>query len=58
VDFRQTIELRSRLAAKGVKVDDLVLPDEVHDSLLWRSWVKTAKAAADFFEQTLKPPQR
>ena len=54
VDFRQTIELRSRLAAKGVKVEDLVLPDEVHDSLLWRSWVKTAKAAADFFEQTLK----
>jgi len=58
VDFRQTIELRSRLAAKGVKVDDLVLPDEVHDSPLWRSWGKTAKAAADFFEQILKPPQR
>ncbi len=58
VDFRQTIELRSRLAAKGVKVEELVLPDEVHDSLLWRSWVKTAKAAADFFEQTLKPQQQ
>ncbi len=55
VDFRQTIELRSRLVAKGVKVEDVVLPDEVHDSLLWRSWVKTAKAAADFFDQTLKP---
>jgi dipeptidyl aminopeptidase/acylaminoacyl peptidase len=54
VDFRQTIELRSRLVAKGIKVEDLVLPDEVHDSLLWRSWVKTAKAAADFFEDTLK----
>jgi len=58
VDFRQTIELRARLVAKGVKVEELVLPDEVHDSLLWRSWVKTAKAAADFFEQTLKPLQR
>jgi dipeptidyl aminopeptidase/acylaminoacyl peptidase len=54
VDFRQTIELRSRLVAKGVKVEDLVLPDEVHDSLLWRSWVTTARAAADFFEETLK----
>jgi dipeptidyl aminopeptidase/acylaminoacyl peptidase len=54
VDFRQTIELRARLVAKGIKVEDLVLPDEVHDSLLWRSWVKTAKAAADFFEETLK----
>jgi dipeptidyl aminopeptidase/acylaminoacyl peptidase len=58
VDFRQTIELRARLVAKGVKVDELVLPDEVHDSLLWRSWTKTAAAAAAFFEQTLKPPQR
>jgi len=58
VDFRQTIELRSRLVAKGVKVEEVVLPDEVHDSLLWRSWVKTARAAADFFETTLKPPQR
>ncbi len=55
VDFRQTIDLRARLAAKGVKVEDVVLPDEVHDSLLWRSWVKTATAAADFFEETLKP---
>lgn len=54
VDFRQTIDLRSRLAAKGVKVEDLVLPDEVHDSLLWRSWVKTATAAASFFDETLK----
>ncbi|HUK36941.1 MAG TPA: prolyl oligopeptidase family serine peptidase [Vicinamibacterales bacterium] len=54
VDFRQTIELRSRLVAKGVKVEDLVLPDEVHDSLLWRSWVKTASAAGDFFDETLK----
>jgi dipeptidyl aminopeptidase/acylaminoacyl peptidase len=58
VDFRQTIELRARLVAKGIKVEELVLPDEVHDSLLWRSWTKTASAAAAFFEQTLKPPQR
>ena len=54
VDFRQTIELRARLVAKGVKVEDLVLPDEVHDSLLWRSWIRTATAAADFFDDTLK----
>ena len=38
-----------------MKVDEVVLPDEVHDSLLWRSWVKTAAAATAFFEQTLKP---
>jgi len=55
VDFRQTIDLRGRLVAKGVKVEELVLPDEVHDPLLWRSWTKTAAAAADFFERVLKP---
>jgi len=54
VDFRQTIELRSRLVAKGVKVEERVLPDEVHDALLWRSWIATAKATADFFDETLK----
>jgi len=54
VDFRQTIDLRARLVAKGVKVEEMVLPDEVHDSLLWRSWKKTAAAAADFFDETLK----
>ncbi len=54
VDFRQTIELRARLAAKGVRVDELVLPDEVHDALLWRSWVRTAAVAAAFFDDTLK----
>jgi dipeptidyl aminopeptidase/acylaminoacyl peptidase len=54
VDFRQTIELRARLVAKGVKAEDVVLPDEVHDSLLWRSWIRTAAAAAGFFDDTLK----
>jgi dipeptidyl aminopeptidase/acylaminoacyl peptidase len=59
VDFRQTIDLRSRLVSKGVRVEELVLPDEVHDSLLWRSWKATAAAAAEFFENTLSvsPPR-
>ena len=42
---------RARLVAKGVRVEELVLPDEVHDSLLWRSWIRTATAAAEFFER-------
>src|SRR5205823_10397024 len=35
VDFHQTVDLERRLLAKGVKVESLVLPDDVHDSLLW-----------------------
>jgi dipeptidyl aminopeptidase/acylaminoacyl peptidase len=58
VDFRQTIDLRARLVAKGVRVEELVLPDEVHDSLLWRSWTAAATAAAEFFESALSMTPR
>jgi dipeptidyl aminopeptidase/acylaminoacyl peptidase len=54
VDFRQTVDLGRRLRDKGVKVDELVLPDDVHDSLLWRNWTQTISAMAEFFERTLK----
>jgi len=53
VEFRQTIDLSRRLAEKGVHVEELVLPDDVHDALLWRNWRRSAAATADFFERTL-----
>jgi dipeptidyl aminopeptidase/acylaminoacyl peptidase len=55
VDFRQTIDLKQRLLEKGVRAEELVLPDEVHDSLLWRSWNTAISAMAQFFERTLQP---
>jgi dipeptidyl aminopeptidase/acylaminoacyl peptidase len=55
VDFRQTIDLGRRLKEKGVKVEELVLPDDVHDPLLWRNWTQSMSAAAEFFERTLQP---
>jgi dipeptidyl aminopeptidase/acylaminoacyl peptidase len=54
VDFRQSIDLKQRLLEKGVKVEELVLPDDVHDSLLWRNWVSSITAMAQFFERNLK----
>jgi dipeptidyl aminopeptidase/acylaminoacyl peptidase len=54
VDFRQTIDLKQRLLEKGVTVEELVLPDEVHDSLMWRSWTSAVSAMAQFFERTLQ----
>jgi dipeptidyl aminopeptidase/acylaminoacyl peptidase len=53
VDFHQTVDIERRLLAKGVKVETLVLPDDVHDSLLWRNWTKSVSAMADFFERML-----
>lgn len=54
VDFRQTIDLKRRLEEKGVHVEELVLPDDVHDSLLWRNWVASIRAMSEFFEKTLQ----
>jgi dipeptidyl aminopeptidase/acylaminoacyl peptidase len=31
-----------------------VFPDEVHDFLMWRSWVKAYKAEAEYFDRKLK----
>jgi dipeptidyl aminopeptidase/acylaminoacyl peptidase len=55
VDFHQTVDLERRLVEKGVKVENLVLPDDVHDSLLWRNWKVSITAMAEFFERTLQP---
>jgi dipeptidyl aminopeptidase/acylaminoacyl peptidase len=53
VDFRQTIDLGRRLRDKGVKVEELVLTDDVHDPLLWNNWKRTFAATGEFFERTL-----
>jgi dipeptidyl aminopeptidase/acylaminoacyl peptidase len=54
VDFHQSVDLKRRLLEKGVKVEELVLPDDVHDSLLWRNWKSSITAMALFFEQNLR----
>jgi dipeptidyl aminopeptidase/acylaminoacyl peptidase len=54
VEFHQSVDLKRRLLDKGVKVEELVLPDDVHDSLLWRHWKSSITAMADFFEKNLK----
>jgi len=33
------------------------LPDDVHDSLLWRNWKSSITAMAGFFEATLGKKQ-
>ena len=32
VDFHQTVDLKQRLLAQGVAVDELVIPDDIHAS--------------------------
>jgi dipeptidyl aminopeptidase/acylaminoacyl peptidase len=38
-------------------VEQLIFPDEVHDFLLHRNWIRAYRAAADFFDRFLKGSQ-
>ncbi len=52
--FGQTVRLAAALRAQGVHVEEKVFPDEVHDFLLHRNWVKAYELTADFFNRELK----
>ncbi len=54
VPFSQTVDLAQRLRDQHVPFEQLVFPDEIHDFLLWRSWVRAYGAATDFFDRVLK----
>jgi dipeptidyl aminopeptidase/acylaminoacyl peptidase len=53
VQFHQTVDLERRLVEKGVKVEELVIPDDIHDFLLWRNWRNVLTATGDYFERLL-----
>ena len=54
VPFSQTVDLVQRLRAQHVPFEQIVLPDEIHGFLMWKSWIRTYNATADFFDRTLK----
>jgi dipeptidyl aminopeptidase/acylaminoacyl peptidase len=54
VPFKDTVDLVQRLREHHVPFEQLVLPDEIHDFLLWSTWIKAYSATADFFDRTLK----
>ena len=58
VQFHQTVDLKRRLLEKGVSVEEVVIADDTHDFLLWRSWQTVTNAAGQFLEKQLlrKPP--
>jgi dipeptidyl aminopeptidase/acylaminoacyl peptidase len=53
VPFAQTINLVHLLRAHHLPYELIVIPDEVHDSLLWKTWVDVFAATGDFFDRTL-----
>ncbi len=53
VQFSQSVELAGALRARGVQVEQLIFPDEIHDFLLHADWLRGYKAAVDFFQRKL-----
>ncbi len=53
VEFSQTVDLIARLRTRGVHLEQLVFPDEIHDFLLHRHWVEAYRAGSEFFERQL-----
>jgi dipeptidyl aminopeptidase/acylaminoacyl peptidase len=53
VYFTQTVDLVARLRARGVVIEQLVFPDDVHDFLLHRNWLAGYRATGDFFDRHL-----
>jgi len=54
VQFNQTVMLADALRRRHAPVEVLVLPDEVHDFLLYRSWLAAFQAAAGFLDRKLR----
>ena len=54
VPFQQSVDLAGALRERGVTVEHLIFPDEVHDFLVQAHWIAAYRAATDFLERNLK----
>lgn len=54
VQFQQTVDLALRLRRMGVRVDELVFPDDIHDFLRHANWMAAYRAGAGFLIEVLR----
>jgi dipeptidyl aminopeptidase/acylaminoacyl peptidase len=55
VPFSQSVELVEGLRKHGVEVQQLIIPDEIHDMLRQGSWIRFFHATDDFLADHLHP---
>lgn len=53
VPFAETVQLVEALRHQKVDFEELIFPDEIHDFLLRRDWVRAYSASADFLQRKL-----
>lgn len=54
VPFEQTEMMVEKLRERKVYFEELVFPDDIHDFLLFKNWLKGYRTAADFFERKMQ----
>jgi dipeptidyl aminopeptidase/acylaminoacyl peptidase len=54
VAFSETVDLAQRLRVQNVHTEELVLPDEIHGFLLWKTWIRVYGATEEFFGREMK----
>lgn len=57
VSFAQTVELVEALRKQHVEFEELIIPNEIHDFLMYKHWVQAYQATADFFARKLRAGQ-
>ena len=40
VPFQQTTDLIEKLRAQNVAFEELIIPDEIHELVRWRDWIR------------------
>jgi len=53
VPFSQMVSLVQKLRAQHVPFEEIVFPGEIHDFLLWKDFVRSYTATAEFFQKHL-----
>ncbi len=53
VMFAQTVDLARKLEDRGVAVEELIIPNEIHGFLQHRNWVAADAATVDFLDRKL-----
>ena len=53
VPFGQMVSVVQKLRAQKVPFEEIVFPDEIHDFLLWKDFIVSYKATAEFLQKHL-----
>jgi fermentation-respiration switch protein FrsA (DUF1100 family) len=53
VPFQQTTDLVEKLRAQNAALEELIIPDEIHELILWSDWVRAYRVTAEFFDRRL-----